>query len=484
MSIYKITEAMNSEQLKQFLSDKIAFPCAGNGTCGKCKIKVTGDTSPVTEKEKKLLSEQELKDGVRLACYTEFCSSGTVETFQAEQKVLSSSAKAELTNASMSYICGIDIGTTTVACVVYDAKSGEKLSEVLKENAQRSYGADVISRIEACKEHGTHVIQEVIRTQLEQMYQEALTKAKITKVDKTVITGNTTMLHILEGLNPETLGITPFTVVSYFGENTTFLQAYLPHCVSAYVGADLLCSALTSDMIHKSSCSLLIDIGTNGEMCIYENGELTCCSVAAGPAFEGCGLSCGSPAIEGAITHVELVDGSPRIEIIGDKIGSICGSGIISLIHVLLQLEVVDETGKFTEEECPELGTLKDGKFYIKESEVYITSEDIAQVQLAKSAICAGIYTLLEVTETDISNIDTLYICGGFGTHLHIPSASGIGLIPTELEDKVVVLGNAALTGAVNIALGMEEITSNYKEVNLSNSPIFMDYYIDCMLFE
>lgn len=481
MAYYEISHPI---QAKDFLKGKIAFPCSGNGTCGKCKIKVTGDTSPLTSMEEKLLTDKEIKEGVRLACYTEFLSAGTIETFEATQLVEGASDTTELINTTLNYVCGIDIGTTTIACVIYSAKTGKRVAEVLEENAQRSYGADVISRIEACKEYGTDTIQQVIRTQLDRMYCLALNKADIPNVDKTVITGNTTMLHILEGLNPETLGVTPFTVVSLFGTQSDYLDAYLPHCVSAYVGADLLCAALASKMIENPACSLLVDIGTNGEMCISENGELTCCSVAAGPAFEGCGLSCGTPAIEGAITHVELKNNKPIISTIGTTMTSICGSGIISLIHVMLELELIDETGKFTDEVCLDLGTLSDGKFYIQESDVYITGEDISKVQLAKSAICAGIYTLLGVTSTSIDSIDTLYICGGFGAHLDIPSACGIGLIPNEFLDKVKVLGNAALTGAVNIALGTKEIAPIYKEVNLSNSPLFMDYYIDCMLFE
>lgn len=471
---------------KDYLEGKIAFPCSGNGTCGKCKIKVTGDVSPITAMEEKLLTPKEIKDGIRLACYTEFLTTGTIETFDTTQMVLGSSETSEFSNDELRYVCGIDIGTTTVACVIFQATTGKKVAEVLQENKQRSFGADVISRIEACAEHGTDTIQKIIRAQLEEMFYGALESAHIdeSQIDKTVITGNTTMLHILEGLNPETLGVTPFTTLSLFGDSTSFLSAYLPHCVSAYVGADLLCAALASKMTERPSCSLLVDIGTNGEMCIYQNNLLICCSVAAGPAFEGCGLSCGSPAIEGAITHVELINGAPLVHSIGNTLKSICGSGIISLINVLLQLEIIDETGKFTDEECLELGTLTDGKFYIQNSDVFITGEDVSKVQLAKSAICAGIYTLLDATETDISFIETLYICGGFGAHLDITSACGIGLIPTELKDKVSVLGNAALTGAVNIALGIPEIEPIYKEVNLSSSPEFMDYYIECMMFE
>lgn len=481
MAYYKIAQPIHA---KDFLKDKISFPCSGKGTCGKCKIIATGDITPITPIEEKLLTKKELDQGIRLACYTEFLSNGTIQTFETSQVVEGASTTSEFKNSSQNYVCGIDIGTTTIACVIYQAGTGKKVAEVLEENAQRSYGADVISRIEACKEYGTTTIQTIVRNQLTDIYQHALTFAEIHTVDNTVITGNTTMLHILEGLNPESLGVTPFTVLSLFGTSSDFLNAYLPNCVSAYVGADLLCSALASKMTSRSECSLLVDIGTNGEMCISENGALTCCSVAAGPAFEGCGLSCGTPAIEGAITHVELLNDKPSIDTIGTTMTSICGSGIISLIHVLLQLEIVDETGKFTDEECAELGTLRNGKFYIQDSDVYITGEDISKVQLAKSAICAGIYTLLEVTDTPIDSISTLYICGGFGTHLDIPSACSIGLIPNEFLEKVKVLGNAALQGAVNIALGIPEISSNYNEVNLSSSPIFMEHYLDCMLFE
>ncbi len=477
MAVYNIISKIHA---KDFLIDKMSFPCSSKGICGKCKIKVHGNVSKITENERNFLSQSELSDGIRLACFTELFEGSTVETLDSRQNILGLNIDGIKSLNEENIICAIDIGTTTVALAIYDSKSQTVLSEILEENSQKIYGACVISRIEKSQEIGVFELQNTIINQLSSMYSRAISAANISKVDKTVITANTIMLHILEGLDPKTLGFSPFTTVSLFGSNIETLNAYLPKCVSAYVGADFLCSTLASDMIQKNEVSILVDIGTNGEMGIYKNGKLICCSVAAGPAFEGWGLSCGSPAINGAITHVDGTD----VSYIGDKITSICGSGIVSLLSTMLNLQLIDDTGRFDDEnENLELGKLCDDKFYIKNSETYLSQKDIRQIQLAKSAICAGIYTLLDETETKIQEIDKLYVCGGFGSHLDIKSACNIGLLPKELEEKVIILGNGALAGALKIGLGYEEIPPIYEEVVLSTSQVFMDYYVDCMMF-
>ena len=468
---------------KDFLKDKIAFHCSSNGTCGKCKIKITGNVSAITESETKFLSKEEIQNGIRLACFTEILGAVEIETFEDVQKIMSYNKHIAPKNSLCNYICAIDIGTTTVVCVIYNGKTGALISEIFEENAQRIYGADVISRITKCTEIGTKKLQDVIRTQLNHMYKKSLALAHIDCVDKTVITANTTMLHILEGLNPECLGHAPFQTTSLFGTNSDFLSAYIPKCVSAYVGADLLCATLHSKMTKTDEISILIDIGTNGEMCIYKDNRLACCSVAAGPALEGCGLSCGSPAIDGAITRAYIDHNTVTLEYIGDSIKSICGSGIISLVSALKDLELIDETGRFSDIAHPNLGTMMDDKFYIRNSQTYISQKDIRQIQLAKSAICAGLYTLIKETNTDMNDIAKLYIAGGLGSNIDISSACNIGLIPSAFLNKTVILGNAALAGAIELALGYDELSDIYDEINLSSSPTFMDYYLDCMMF-
>ncbi len=522
MAKYKEDIVINA---KEYLRDKIAFPCSGNGICGKCKFKVNGNVSEITQEEKKFLTVEEIEDNIRLACYTEILGAVEIETLERKSDILGLDGSFYCESGSKSIVCAIDIGTTTIACIIYDANNQEILAEVLEENVQRSYGADVISRITVCTEKGVDLLFSLIKKQLERIYNKAVQMASdkvncrknadIIKITETVITGNTTMLHILEGLNPEKLGYSPFETTSLFGYDSAFLSAYLPKCVSAYVGADLLCAVLSSNMIKSDKVSILVDIGTNGEMAIYKEGKLICCSVAAGPAFEGWGLSCGSPAIEGAITGFDKIEKKYKIKFVGgspssnlsngggdasNELSSICGSGIIDLISILIDEEVIDESGAFNAEnnnnlslvvnangEASPLGFLKNEddeiRFYIGNTDVYISQKDVRQIQLAKAAISAGIYTLLNETKTDVSIVDSLYLCGGFGSHLDIDSSCNIGLIPSDLRDKVKVIGNAALAGALKISLGYEEVPDIYEEVNLSASREFMDYYVDCMMF-
>lgn len=482
MAIYNVDKKISA---KDFLSDKIAFPCSKKGICGKCKFKVTGDVSPLTHEEKTFLSPIEIKNNIRLACFTEILGDATVETFESEQEILGLDNNVSLKNDTLDYVCAIDIGTTTIACVIYDSKNGLMLSEVLEANDQKIYGADVISRILKCEEIGVLELSNTVKNQIDCMYKKALELANIKEVSKTVITANTTMLHILEELDPKTLGVFPFDTKSLFGYNSTFLNAYIPKCVSAYVGADLLCSTLASGMLDKKDVSLLVDIGTNGEMCMFKDEKLICCSVAAGPAFEGCGLSCGTPSIDGAITHVEKNNDNYEIKFKGADIKSICGSGIISLISAFKDLEIIDEVGRFTGENHIDLGEFDEdaNKFHIKNSDAFVTQEDISKIQMAKSAICAGILTMLEKMETDIKDVSKIYISGGFGSHLNIKCACNIGLLPLELQDKVEILGNASLLGAIYLALDYEEVPNIYEEINLSSSETFKDLYVEGMFF-
>ncbi len=532
MAIYTANKIIDA---KDFLREKMAFPCSGKGLCGKCKFKVKGNVSEITEKEKKYLSEEDLENDIRLACCTKFLGEVDIETLEYKSDILGLSNTVLENKNNQDIVCAIDIGTTTVVCVIYDINNQKVLAEILEENSQRAYGADVISRITVCTENGVELLSSIIKEQLTGMYTKAIRAAfskditsnscsttekrkdtelagssvsdaylDLSQINKTVITGNTTMLHILEGMNPEKLGYSPFETTSLFGYESKTFNAYLPKCVSAYVGADLLCAVLSSDLLESDKVSLLVDIGTNGEMAIYKNKKLVCCSVAAGPAFEGWGLSCGSSAIEGAITGFEKVADQYIINYIGNtpnvEIQSICGSGIISLISILINENIIEESGAFNEEinnslpsllnadgESSSLGKLVNEddeiRFYIGNTDVYIAQKDIRQIQLAKSAICAGVYTLLEKTDTDATSVEALYICGGFGSHLDIDSACNIGLLPSEVSDKIKVIGNAALSGALRISVGYEEVPEIYEEINLSASRKFMDYYIDCMTF-
>lgn len=469
-------------ELHDILRDEVpdfAQPCGGNHTCGKCRVRVAGGVSEAGESEKKLLGEA-YAEGVRLACFCKLTGDAEVTLGEArEAKIVAWHHMPEIAYTEEGYGFAVDIGTTTVVTRLYDRKTGKVLAERMGENAQRGYGADVISRIEACKTEGLETLSDRIADQLEEMAAACLAESGVTGVKESVITGNSTMLHLYEGLDPASLAVVPFDMQSEFGcySRRTLAGApvYLPRCIGAYVGADIVCAILTAGLTD-GGVRLLVDIGTNGEMVLAREGKLLCCATAAGPAFEGAGLSCGMPAKKGAIRKVMLQDGETVWETVQDaKPAGICGSGILDALAIALETENMDDSG-FLEEEI-DLGGVR------------INQKDVRQIQLAKSAVCAGLITLLEEADVPAEEVDVFSIAGGFGSSMDLDSAKAIGLFPAALREKTDFIGNAALGGAAMILLNREirekseRLADAAEEIELSASAAFMDYYVDCMSF-
>ena len=460
-----------------------AMPCAGNHTCGKCRVRVEGETAAPSDAERALLSKDDLAEGIRLACFCRAQGDVTVRLNDAgASKIIAWNKTADFDRTETGYGIAVDIGTTTVAMQLFDRASGTVLAERLAENRQRGYGADVISRIEACKTSGLDTLSDLIAGQLEEMATACLTEAGIERIEEAVVTGNSTMLHLYEGLDPASLAVVPFDVQSYFGctSRRTLAGApvYLPRCIGAYVGADIICAILASGMTQQSGVQLLADIGTNGEMALLHDGHLLCCSTAAGPAFEGAGLSQGMPASAGAIRAVWMQDGKVTYETVQDKpAAGICGSGILDALRVMLQTEIIDDSGYLDED------------YQIGNSGVTIIQKDVRQIQLAKSAICAGVITLLEEKGIDAAEVSRFCIAGGFGSSMNYDSACATGLFPAALRDHTEFIGNGALGGAAMLLMNRslraysEALAKDATELSLSASAAFMDYYVDCMSF-
>lgn len=257
-------------------------------------------------------------------------------------------------------------------------------------------------------------------------------------------------------------------------------RVYLPRCMSAFVGADITTALLCSGLCERPNSALLADIGTNGELALWHGGRLRCCSTAAGPVFEGAGISCGMQGVAGAVSHVLWENGAVRCRTIGGgEPRGICGSGIIDAAAVFCGQGIIDETGAFT-------GGRTD---YALATGVTVTQKDIRMLQLGKSAVCAGIRTLLEAAGLTPEALTELSVAGGFGTYLDIRNAAAIGLYPAELEGKTKVLGNAALAGAALLLLAEPYVQKSCalaqqaETVDLSTSAVFMAHYVDCMEF-
>ena len=468
----RLTEVLLSNHMP------IARPCGGRGICGKCAVELCGQVSAPNAAEEKA--------GCRLACQA-------VLLGDAEAILPADSAMEQIALSSGVEVCAIkpmqgrfgaavDIGTTTLACRLYDLRSGACIAEAGQGNPQTAVAADVMGRIG----HALHGGLETLRVQVEggitSVLEDVCAQANMASeaLDALVLTGNTTMLYLLTGRNPEPLSHAPFVADCLFDMESRVLErnAYLPPCMNAFVGADISCAVLAAGQCDKDAVSLLVDIGTNGEIALWKDGPLYVASTAAGPAFEGAGISCGCASLRGAIDRVWLQDGQLRAHTIGEQRAvGICGSGLIDAVAMLLEKGEIDETGA-TESERLEL---RDG--------IALLPKDIRAVQLAKAAIAAGIETLMQSAGVGPEHIETLYIAGGFGSHLDVRSAAAIGLIPHALAGRVQILGNAALAGAARLLLNTDElahirrIAHHSQFVNLGGNPVFNELYIENMLF-
>ena len=473
------------------------MPCGGHGKCGKCRVTVAGEVSPPAEDEKRVLTAEELAQGIRLACRTTVLGDCTVTTAeQGRGQIVTEGAfpfsmqGARLNPSWGGYGVAIDIGTTTLAARLYD-REGKRLSEASRLNPQSAWGADVISRMEAAMAGNAGKMAQLTRRTLNDMLEELGRAADVETADifSVVITGNTVMLHLLTETDVEPLTHAPFEAKRLFGELleareldlTALLPdavVYLPPCIAAFVGADTVTATLASDMREIPETALLCDIGTNGEMVLWHENTLYACSTAAGPAFEGAGISMGMGGRTGAVDRVWVTDGRIEAHVIGeaDPVG-VCGSGLVDAVAALLDTEALDETG-FLEDD-PAVIT----------SPVEITQEDIRAVQLAKSAIHAGMRTLIHTAGLGCDEVATLYIAGGFGSYLDVRNAGKIGLLPEELTDRVTVLGNAALTGAAMLLLcddlraACERLARETRIVELATNPVFVNEYMERMMF-
>jgi len=462
------------------------FPCGGNGKCGRCRVRVQGLLEEPGPTEQAMLAD-DLAKGIRLACMCRVAGDCRVVLAESEIEAVTMGHMPDYEKKPLYTKCGaaVDIGTTTIAAQLW--VGDEMVEEASALNPQSTFGADVISRIEAALAGRLNDLQHTVADAIEKMLVSMSEKAGCYP-EVVVITGNTAMLHFLTAEDPAPLSAAPFAAGRLFGEwlsakelniggklcDTRF---YLTPCFSAFVGGDITTAILASELVKKQQTALLVDIGTNGEMALLKDGRLICCSTAAGPVFEGAQISCGMQGKAGAIDHVTAEDGRLCCTTIkNEKAVGICGSGLVDAVAAFVELELVEESG-YMEEDIE----LAEG--------VFLTPQDIRMVQLAKGAICAGIRTLCDAAKIDADDITTLYIAGGFGAKLDIASAAAIGMIPEELAEKAKVIGNAALAGAAMLLRSqpLAEQCSNFIQqaeiMELSSNPTFSAHYMEAMMF-
>jgi uncharacterized 2Fe-2S/4Fe-4S cluster protein (DUF4445 family) len=388
--------------------------------------------------------------------------------------------------------------------------SGKELASASALNPQSLHAQDVLSRIRfSADPGGLAQMQSELITELNRLITETTATAGVSRMwlYEAVFSGNTCMLHLAAGVDPAPLGKYPFTPTLTGGNHLMAADlglaiapkglVYLPPVISAYVGADITAGILAAELKDLSGTTLFIDIGTNGEMILANDGLLAATSTAAGPAFEGMNISCGMRAAAGAIEEVRITaDGEVETEVIGkvEAIG-ICGSGLMDLVAELVRTGVIGATGKFTAaERLPEpLGTRlekENGSTQFRVTgNVSLSQKDLRQVQLAKGAIRAGIDILLDERGVSAAGLDRVYIAGSFGFHLREESLLTLGLLPIECAGKVSFLGNTSQSGGElllvsdRLRVELEALTADVARVELTGRADFDRVFMKAMGF-
>jgi uncharacterized 2Fe-2S/4Fe-4S cluster protein (DUF4445 family) len=410
-----------------------------------------------------------------------------------------------------NYGLAVDVGTTTVVAQLVNLKSGKVLGVAGSLNLQARYGEDVISRmIHACsRSGGLDSLHQAIIQNINQLI-KALTGEKgidPREITAVVAAGNTTMSHLLLSLVPCSIRLDPYVPTSTVYPRVSAKELgidihpegtldVLPG-VASYVGGDIVAGILACGIADRPEVKVLVDVGTNGEIALGNNEWLVCCSASAGPAFEGAGIDRGMRAAKGAIEKVVISNGRPSHETIGDaKARGICGSGLIDCLYELARNHIVDGDGTFHLSGHRGSFVEKDGEIQFilappEETEtgreLVITQSDIRHLIRSKAAVFAAMKSLVDYVGLKFDAVETLFVAGGFGSHLSIPKAIGIGLLPDIDPEKIRFVGNSSLIGARMCLLSthaMERslrIAKSTTNIELSNYQPFMDEYVAAM---
>lgn len=411
------------------------------------------------------------------------------------------------------YLAAFDIGTTSVVGYLLDGAGGKELCVTSRLNPQSQFGADVIARSDYVLKAGSgDEMSRVIRGALDEMLGELAEKGGIGRTDiwQVAIVGNTCMNHLFLNISPDSLVHAPYnpasreSILLKASEVQLFIhpegQVLMLPNIAGFVGADTVGCLLASDFDHRDKMSLMIDIGTNGEMVLGNKDRMITCSTAAGPAFEGAKIECGMRGALGAVDHIHMEEGRVVYSTIGggEAVG-ICGSGLMDVVAMLLNEGFLEDTGRLMDPDELENEYARANKdriikiggknaFSITEK-VYISQKDIGEVQQAKAAIAAGVILLCGKMGIPVSGIEDVMIAGAFGNYMKAESACRIGLIPQELAGKIRMIGNAAGEGAKIAVLNEAEydrcdgLIRQVEFLELAADPDFNDTYLDELMF-
>jgi len=578
----------------------IETPCGGQGTCGKCRVRITSGATTPSETEKETFASEEIVEGWRLACQTPVLSDMTIHVpdsslmFSGQQiltatrdvakieaqpavtkKYVELSGPSRIDNkpdlerlqeqigsykmslaqlrslphwlrdndfkgtavlldhhlidfeagdtTDQCYGAAFDIGTSTIVGSLLDLCNGTELEITARINPQVAYGDDVLARINhacSCGQCLQQLNAEVIAS-INEMIENMCQKKDIDreKIYEVAIAGNTTMEHLVCGIDPSSLGQVPFVPIHSKGLMFSASElgisihhqgwVYVFPLLGGFVGGDITAGILVTDLASKAGPFLLLDVGTNGEIVLAKDGGIWASSTAAGPAFEGARISSGMRATHGAIEKVAFNDDVCCSTIANATPVGICGSGLIDLTAELLNNGLVSPNGRLlSSDECPaqvpdaikgRIRRQEDGQIEFlvyepsqgrKDLRITVTQRDIREIQLAVGAIRAGIEILLHNTNTKATDLKKVFIAGGFGAFIRRANAQRMGLLPQQIDrSKMSFVGNTSLNGAQWALLSIparqraEEIAKKVSHVQLSLDPDFQEEFAKAMIF-
>jgi uncharacterized 2Fe-2S/4Fe-4S cluster protein (DUF4445 family) len=493
--------------------------CGGRGTCKKCLVKIQPDDRPVLACQYRIQSDLVISVPSQSRYFRMQILEQGIETKIEPSNTIYEQIRKK-TDADKIFGIAVDIGTTTVVAKLIDMADGQSPATESALNPQTEHGDDVISRIAYAEtpEKLSHLHKAIIDC-VNELITKLCKKASILpeNIYELCAVGNTTMNHIFLKLPIFQLGRAPYKAHSLDSFDTAAEMlgikinprgnVHTVENIAGFVGSDTTAVALATSIDSADKVTLIIDIGTNGEIVLGTKDKLYAASCAAGPALEGARISCGSRAAEGAIEAVVISQDDIEMDVIGNCPPlTICGSGLIDTVAVMLDFGVIDATGRINgpdilKDTLPSaivsriIKTNEQLSFVLhkavneNERDIVLTQRDIRQLQLAKAAILAGIKILMKKLDIRDADIEQIFLAGAFGNCIRPESALRIGLLPAGDTQRIHFIGNAAASGAQMILLSgrsrdhARELARKIEYVEIAHEPEFQDIYADCMMF-
>jgi len=503
---------------------RVPTSCRMQGRCKECIVEIAGGMdllSGPTEQERHLKTPYRLSCQCRIAagaghvqCHTmrrgqmrierrapALAASRLVGT--PDPAVTRDGGRVMIDGEEVDHVRGalhgvaMDLGTTTVVLRLLNLETGETLADTSFENPQRFGGSDVMARIQYATEHGRHALVRTLAGYVRHAIEEF--PVDPTTIYEMTVAGNSTMRDLFFRKDVSSIGQSPYRSVTEIdvleGRRTTTsltdtgrrcllpihpkARVYGLPVISGHVGADAAACLLATDLAHEDRLVAIMDIGTNTELIVGNRHRILAASCPAGPAFEGGGISCGMPALDGAVESVSAHDdGAFRLGVIGDIAPEgLCGSGLVDLLSELIRTGRMNQMGRFENEARRiTLDLVRD---------VFLLESDVSELAQAKGANTAGLRVVFEALGISAADLDVFYLAGAFGRRLRVESAQRIGLLPVMPASRVVQLGNAAIEGA-SIALlsrskrrELEALVRTVEHCRLEAHPHFFDHFVE-----